>query len=43
MSNKETYRPLPNMLTIKESDIEGLGLFAIRDIDAPIELSLIHI
>ena len=26
------YRPLPDYLTIKESDIEGLGLFATEDI-----------
>ena len=24
------YRPLPNMVTIKQSNIEGLGLFASR-------------
>tara|TARA_A100000172_G_C2972813_1_gene86518 strand:- start:125 stop:463 length:339 start_codon:yes stop_codon:yes gene_type:complete len=26
--NKLQYRPLPNVLTIKESPIDGLGLFA---------------
>ena len=26
------YRPLPECLTIKESEIEGLGLFATQDI-----------
>lgn len=29
-----TYRPLPNYLTIKQSHIEGLGLFATKDIPA---------
>lgn len=29
---KETYRPLPKLLTIKNSEIEGLGLFATEDI-----------
>ena len=43
MSKEETYRPLPHMLTIKESNIEGLGLFATRDISAPIELGITHI
>ena len=26
------YRPLPKELTIKESDIQGLGLFAVEEI-----------
>ena len=26
------YRPLPDCLTIKESSIEGLGMFATKDI-----------
>ena len=44
MNKKESYyRPLPNMLTIKESRIEGIGLFATRDIDAPIELGITHV
>ena len=28
------YRPLPNELTIKSSPIEGLGLFATKEIKA---------
>ena len=43
MSKEETYRPLPHMLTIKESNIDGLGLFAKKDISAPIELGVTHI
>ena len=43
MTKKEYYRPLPHMLTIKESAIEGLGLFATRDIDHPIELGVTHV
>ena len=27
------YRPLPDCLTIKESSIEGLGLFTKKDIE----------
>lgn len=29
---KYDYRPLPDFLTIRESDIEGLGVFAKKDI-----------
>jgi SET domain-containing protein len=36
------YRPLPNTLTIKESDIEGLGLFAIKDIKKNTNLGMMH-
>ena len=28
-----TYRPLPNSLTIKKSSVDGLGLFAVIEID----------
>ena len=37
-----TYRPLPDYLTIKSSDIEGLGLFAIEDIPAKTLLGVSH-
>lgn len=30
----DAYRPLPNYLTIKKSSIDGLGLFATKDIPA---------
>ena len=33
------YRPLPTQLTIKNSPIEGLGLFATEDIKAGEELT----
>ena len=36
------YRPLPALVTIKQSGIEGLGLFATRDIDHPLELGMTH-
>ena len=32
MKPKNTYRPLPDELTIKKSKINGLGLFAVKDI-----------
>lgn len=36
------YRPLPDCLTIKESSIEGLGLFAKEDIPAGTDLGISH-
>ena len=38
-----TYRPLPDSLTIKDSGIEGLGLFAREDIPANTCLGISHI
>jgi hypothetical protein len=38
-----TYKPLPGLVTIAPSDIEGLGLFATSDIDARLELGITHI
>jgi SET domain-containing protein len=38
-----TYRPLPNNLTIKNSKIEGLGLFAIKDIKKDHIFGITHI
>ena len=32
------YRPLPDGLTIKESNVQGLGLFATKDFDEDIVL-----
>lgn len=32
LGNKKSYRPLPDSLTIKESSIDGLGLFAVKHI-----------
>ena len=37
------YRPLPFVLTIKKSDIEGLGLFAKEDIEKNHEFGVSHI
>lgn len=36
------YKPLPNTITIKESDIEGLGLFATKDIKKDTNLGMMH-
>jgi SET domain-containing protein len=38
-----TYRPLPESLTIKESSIEGLGLFATKEISKGTDLGISHI
>lgn len=37
------YRPLPNSLTIKNSEINGLGLFAVEDIPKDTNLGITHI
>ena len=39
----ETYRPLPSSLTIKQSKINGLGLFAVEDIPKETNLGITHI
>lgn len=37
------YRPLPPYLTIKESHIEGLGLFTTEDIDPNHKIGVTHV
>lgn len=37
------YRPLPDNLTIKESTIEGLGLFTTTDINSDEIIGITHI
>ena len=37
------YQPLPNCLTIKKSEIHGLGLFATKDIPKGTNLGVAHI
>ena len=39
----QNYKPLPDSLTIKESHIQGLGVFAIKDIANDVDLGLTHI
>jgi len=43
MDNDRSYRPLPYSLTIKDSDIEGLGLFSKEIIKKGKNLGLSHI
>ena len=37
------YRPLPPYLTIKQSPVEGLGLFAVEPIKASTSLGISHV
>jgi len=39
---RKKYKPLPETVTIKESMIEGLGLFAIKDIKKNTNLGMMH-
>ena len=43
MTQTMNYRPLPEFLTIKESYIEGLGLFTQADIDKGVNAGITHI
>lgn len=43
MIKKTSWRPLPEFLTIKESKIEGLGVFATRDLPKGFDLGISHI
>ena len=37
------YKPLPDGLTIRESQVQGLGLFATRDFEADVVLGIVHV
>ena len=41
--SKETYRPLPNSVTIKESSIHGLGIFATQLLEPSARLGRTHV
>ena len=43
MIKNSNWRPLPDFLTIKTSKIEGLGLFALKDIPEGTDLGITHI
>lgn len=43
MIKDSNWRPLPDFLTIKISKIEGLGLFALKDIPEGTDLGITHI
>ena len=40
---KENYRPLPKSLTIKPSEIDGLGLFALEPMVKGTNLGITHV
>ena len=42
MLTENQYQPLPNCLTIKESEIHGNGLFALSDIPVGTDLGESH-
>lgn len=37
------YKPLPNGITIKQSNVQGLGVFATKDFDADVVLGIVHV
>lgn len=41
--NSNGYLPLPNYLTVKNSPIHGLGLFAVKNLPAGKELGITHV
>ena len=43
MIQDSNWRPLPGFLTIKESTIEGLGLFTTKMLPAGTDLGITHI
>tara|TARA_B100001250_G_scaffold66668_1_gene53171 strand:+ start:171 stop:497 length:327 start_codon:yes stop_codon:yes gene_type:complete len=43
LKNIKKFEPIPSFLTIKESNIHGLGLFATEKIEQYIELGISHI
>tara|TARA_X000000368_G_scaffold322786_1_gene259911 strand:+ start:527 stop:895 length:369 start_codon:yes stop_codon:yes gene_type:complete len=43
MKKQKEWRPLPDSITIKDSKIEGLGVFAIQDIEANTDLGISHV
>ena len=38
-----SYRPLPDCLTINQSEIEGVGLFATEDVPCGTEFGISHV
>tara|TARA_B100001057_G_scaffold416709_1_gene434914 strand:+ start:17256 stop:17624 length:369 start_codon:yes stop_codon:yes gene_type:complete len=43
MKEKKDWRPLPDSLTVKDSKIEGLGIFATKNISKNSDLGISHI
>ena len=43
MKEQKEWRPLPDSITIKDSKIEGLGVFATKDIKSNTDLGISHV
>ena len=43
MKETKEWRPLPDQITIKESKIEGLGIFATEDLPPDTDLGISHV
>ena len=43
MNKEKEWRPLPDSITIKESKIEGLGVFATKDLSSETDLGISHV
>ena len=43
MKEKKEWRPLPDFITIKDSKIEGLGIFATKDIKKNSFIGITHV
>ena len=43
MEETKEWRPLPDQITIKESKIEGLGIFATEDLPPNTDLGISHV
>ena len=43
MTKCPTYRPLPDSLTVRNSPVDGLGLFAVTNIPSHCELGISHV
>ncbi len=43
MKERKEWRPLPNSITIKDSKIEGLGVFATQNIPENTDLGISHV
>ena len=43
MKDQKEWRPLPEFITIRESKIEGLGVFATQDIQEKTDLGISHV
>ena len=43
MKEQKEWRPLPDSITIRESKIEGLGVFATKDLPSETDLGISHV